>query len=125
MRTLGGFDDRYYLNWEDVDLSLRVRLAGKKIGLVTAARIYHKVSRSLATTAGKSTYYYVRNNLLIVSLYGATARRRAIVIVVAGRIREALRAVKHRNRDANVQLLMTLRAFRDYALRRYGPLRKS
>ena len=43
---LGGFDDRYFLSWEDVDLSLRVRDAGRKVMVAPTARIYHKGGQS-------------------------------------------------------------------------------
>ena len=51
MRKLGGFDDRFFLNWEDVDLCLRTRAAGSRVGLVPSARIDHKVGRSFATAS--------------------------------------------------------------------------
>jgi N-acetylglucosaminyl-diphospho-decaprenol L-rhamnosyltransferase len=37
----GGFDDRYFMYGEDVDLSLRLRRAGYKVGVVPDARIEH------------------------------------------------------------------------------------
>ena len=38
---LGGFDPSYFMYGEDVDLSLRVRLAGRGVGLVPDARVEH------------------------------------------------------------------------------------
>jgi len=37
----GGFDARYFMYGEDLDLCLRLRLAGWRIGLVPAARVAH------------------------------------------------------------------------------------
>ena len=38
---MGGFDDRYFMYGEDVDISLRLRLAGYGVGSVPGARVEH------------------------------------------------------------------------------------
>lgn len=128
MRRLGGFDDRYFLNWEDVDLSLRVYGTGSSIGLVPAARIYHKVGRSFAAAKGAGYsaakgagyYYQIRNNLLLISLHGGSTMRQAMRSVVFQRLRENLRAVKNRQMTLREAVSVIFRAVRDHALRRYG-----
>jgi GT2 family glycosyltransferase len=42
VQTLRGFDDRYYMGYEDMDLGLRVRLAGYKVILIPDAIVYHR-----------------------------------------------------------------------------------
>lgn len=41
-RRLGGFPESYFMYSEDVDLSLRIRLGGGKVGVVPAARVAHR-----------------------------------------------------------------------------------
>jgi hypothetical protein len=44
---VGLFDDGYFFYFDDWDFSLRTRRAGLKIWFVPAARLYHKVSRTI------------------------------------------------------------------------------
>ncbi len=46
--NIGGFDDDFFLYMEDIDLSLRARLAGYKILAVPSSIIYHKYDLSVA-----------------------------------------------------------------------------
>lgn len=45
-RQLGGFDTRYFLYYEDVDLCARLRLAGMRVALTPAARVTHAAQRA-------------------------------------------------------------------------------
>ena len=122
IQELGGFDDRYFLNWEDVDLSLRVRKLGSKIGLVPSSRIYHKVGRSFAAARGAGYYYYVRNNLLLLSIHGGRKPGRAMLRVLAARLRESVTAMKNHEASSVRALPTTINAVQDFLCRRYGPL---
>ena len=119
IKQLGGFDDRYFLNWEDVDLSLRVRKLNSKIGLVPKSRIYHKVGRTFAGASGVGHYYYVRNNLLLALLHSGADYRRAAFIVIFNRFRENLRAIKNRQVNADNSIKITWLAIADHSRRRY------
>lgn len=121
LRELGGFDERYFLNWEDVDLSLRVAALNYQIGVVPAARIYHKVGRSL-DRAGSGLYYHVRNNLLLVTLHAGPDAHRATLRVLKGHIRAALRDIKHKRSAGIVTLITTLRAINHHYRRHYGAI---
>lgn len=43
---LGGFDERYFLYYEDVDLCARLRLSGYEVALCQEARVIHHAQRS-------------------------------------------------------------------------------
>ena len=45
-RQLGGFDQRYFLYYEDVDLCARLRLAGYQVALCTEASAIHDAQRA-------------------------------------------------------------------------------
>ena len=45
-RELGGFDDRYRLYCEDVDICLRLQLRGQRFAVVESARVIHAAQRA-------------------------------------------------------------------------------
>lgn len=45
-KQLGGFDTRYFLYYEDVDLCARLRLSGLQVALTPAARVTHAAQRA-------------------------------------------------------------------------------
>jgi GT2 family glycosyltransferase len=77
----GGFDDEYFLYWEDVDLSRRVTTAGGRLELrddVTAIHAEGGTQGSAGESAGQaksSTYYYhnIRNRMLFAARHLPTS----------------------------------------------------
>jgi len=68
-RAVGGFNERYFLYWEDVDLSYRVQQTGGRVDVVHDAVAIHSqggTQRVRSVRAKSDTYYYhmVRNRLL-------------------------------------------------------------
>ena len=80
---VGGFDERYFLYWEDVDLSWRCREAGASLVVVRDATAVHDEGGTSQPSGGErarsSLYYYynIRNRLLFAALHldRATQRR--------------------------------------------------
>jgi GT2 family glycosyltransferase len=64
LETVGLFDSRYYLNFEDVDWCVRARESGYRVRYAPDAVLWHKVSASLGIASPRNTYYMTRNALL-------------------------------------------------------------
>jgi GT2 family glycosyltransferase len=60
--TIGFFDERFFLYYEDADFSLRANKAGLKIGIIPNAICYHQESQS--SDSQTKTYYLVKSGLL-------------------------------------------------------------
>lgn len=58
---IGGFDEDFFLIFEDADLSFRAQLAGYSGLFVPTARIYHKGNASIGTLSDTYVYYGHRN----------------------------------------------------------------
>jgi GT2 family glycosyltransferase len=64
-RAVGGFDERFFLIFEDADWSMRARARGVDLIVDPSVHIDHAVSASF--TGGRALlglYYYARNGLL-------------------------------------------------------------
>lgn len=65
VNTIGFFDERFFLCWEEFDFSARARKSGFKCLFIPAARIWHKVGSAFGGNVSPlRTYYNVRNELL-------------------------------------------------------------
>jgi GT2 family glycosyltransferase len=121
LHRLAGFDDRYYLSWEDVDLSLRVRNEGRKLLVAPGARIYHKGGQSGKNLDGIYGYYAVRNSLLLASKHSGADYPHAAMAIVAGALRHSLRIRSFRL----ARLRLVWDGVRDHLTGRYGPYEAS
>jgi GT2 family glycosyltransferase len=50
-RAVGGFDDAFFAYWEDVDLALRLRLAGQRCVRAAGARALHKHGQTVGAAS--------------------------------------------------------------------------
>jgi GT2 family glycosyltransferase len=58
---LGGFDGRFFMNVEDVDLSYRARLLGLRVWYAASAVVRHAGSGSIGAVSADAVYYGQRN----------------------------------------------------------------
>lgn len=79
---VGGFDEDYFLYWEDVDFSRRIVIAGGEIQVVGGAVIVHdeggtQADRSSSRAKSETYYYYnIRNRMLFAAKHLDDAGRR-------------------------------------------------
>jgi GT2 family glycosyltransferase len=91
----GLFWEPLFLYWEDVDLSVRMRRAGWKLGVVPNALIQHRVHGSIG--AWTQDYYYFRNALIVVRRCGSrSAAITGLYYLTAGVVRRWARALCRR-----------------------------
>ena len=65
--TVGGFDEQYFMFFEDVDLGWRMNLAGYRVRYVPGSIVYHKHHASIAKFGSyREQYLLARNSLLTI-----------------------------------------------------------
>ncbi|WP_337002642.1 MULTISPECIES: glycosyltransferase family 2 protein [unclassified Microbacterium] len=105
--AVGGFDEDYFLYWEDVDFSLRVEDVGGRLLLVEEAKAVHDEGGTQGigdpdVHAKSPLYYYynIRNRMLLaqklldpetVRRWDASARRAAREVLLRGGRRQLLK----------------------------------
>lgn len=66
-RELGGFDERFFMFFEDVDLGWRLNLAGHRVRYVPSSLVYHKHHAAIAKFGSfREQYLLARNSLLTI-----------------------------------------------------------
>jgi N-acetylglucosaminyl-diphospho-decaprenol L-rhamnosyltransferase len=65
VRETGGFDERFFLYYEDVDLALRGTELGWRYRLAPASRVRHRGSATVASIGSRSAYYRERNRIWV------------------------------------------------------------
>lgn len=64
-----GFDNRFFMYAEDLDLCCKVKKIGLKLVYTSKTIIYHKVGASIKANSPLQQYYNLRNNLYVIKTY--------------------------------------------------------
>lgn len=61
---IGGFDEDFFLLFEDIDLSQRARHNGERLLFLPEVRVHHKGSATIGGSLGKIEVYYTARNFV-------------------------------------------------------------
>lgn len=86
LEKVGLFNESYFLYYEDVDLSERLKKAGYKTMYVPKAAIWHKNAGSGGGSGSDLQDYYITRNRLLFGLKYAPARSKLALIKESGRL---------------------------------------
>ena len=75
VERVGRFAERFFLYYEELDWSQRIRNAGFVIHYQPAATIWHKESASVGRESTLRTYYLTRNRILFIRRHGSPLQR--------------------------------------------------
>lgn len=93
---VGGFDERYFLYYEDVDLALRGAERGWTYRLVPASVVEHRRGTTTATMADRTRFYQERNRVWAVIRFAEPSTIRRALWLSVRRLRHQPRAVHRR-----------------------------
>jgi N-acetylglucosaminyl-diphospho-decaprenol L-rhamnosyltransferase len=99
---LGGFDERFFVYFEEVDLALRSRLTGRRTMFLASVNAWHRGQGTTDQIRGRRLFYSIRSRLLYGRKHFSTFDRwvlnvvtwiaepfgRVLFLVVRGRLAE-------------------------------------
>lgn len=115
IKKIGGFYEPYFMYYEDVDVCVRARKAGFPIKKMGMLGFVHKERPILKKGSFFQEYYLARNHLLFVQ------RNATLAVQIREIARMPLVLAKY-CRNGNIG---ALNGIKDFALRRFGPYRRS
>ena len=102
-RALRGFDNRFFLYYEDIDFCLRARDAGWDVAMAPLAHVLHEGSKSTLAEPETKVYHHARSRILFFARHTRGAQRALFAIsevafiartvgrhLMAGHLRSAL-----------------------------------
>jgi len=108
--ALGGFDDRFFVYLEDVDLSLRVRQAGYRVAYLNEAVCRHVGGGTSAQIPARRLFYAMHSRLLYARKH-FTLVERALVWSVTLAVEPWLRLAKAARKGSLADMRSTVGAF--------------
>lgn len=123
--VVGEFDDRFFLNYEEVDWCYRAMRASHKCYVVKSSVVHHKGNSSIGgSDSPMQTYFVQRNELLFSELYCNLLHRFRIytrtIKTVLYTWRDILNLSGSRRELETLAFRARLLALRDYVFRRFG-----
>jgi len=109
--ALGGFDERFFVYMEEVDLSLRARQAGWASLHVSEGRAYHKGGGTSNAVRARRLFYSLRSRLKFAAKHYGLAER-ALAITVVWALEPLSRAAFLTLRGARAELGELVQAYR-------------
>ena len=70
---MGGFDENFFMYFEDVDLCLRVKKRGMLVAVNPKARIFHESGKSFSSEREKKAHYYTSQDHYMRKHFGPAA----------------------------------------------------
>jgi GT2 family glycosyltransferase len=116
LREVGIFDDRYFMYYEDTDLSWRGRLAGWRYRYVPASVVRHEHAASSKEGSALFTHFVERNRFLTLARnapWSLVAEASYVYLRDTAVIfdRDVVRRMRHRGRPSPGFVLLRLRAY--------------
>jgi GT2 family glycosyltransferase len=82
--ALGGFDPRFFVYFEEVDVSLRAKLAGYRSVYFAGATAHHTGGLSSDQVKARRLFYTLRGRLLYASMHFSALRRWLVMAITFG-----------------------------------------
>ncbi len=123
--AVGGFDERFFLNYEETDWCFRAKRLGFPSRVVKSALVHHKGGASIGDARGPLQTYFIRRNRVLFAEKNCAPHQFAMILChqLGRSLALLLRFVfDHRLGSTNWRMVSKadFLATRDYVLRRFG-----